>query len=85
MQRNLASEISRRVFSKNFNQNSNNGDGLKTCYSTIEKQSVEALRGKQDLTKPLAACIKLHFLRRVKYGTKIKVADKLIAETLKKV
>ena len=83
--RNLASEISRRVFSKNFNQNSNNGDELKICYSTIEKQSIEALRGKQDLTKPLAGCIKLHFLRRVKYGTKIKVSDKLIADTLKKV
>jgi hypothetical protein len=83
--RHLASEISRRVFAKNFNAEASDSNKLKECYLTIEKQSVEALRGKASLTKALAGCIKMHFLRRIKYGTKIKISDEQIAKTLKKV
>ncbi len=80
----LGSEISRRLFAKNFNAEANDFNKLKTCFSTIEKQSLEALRGKVAFKKPLAACIKMHFLRRVKFGTKIKISDAVIVATLKK-
>jgi len=84
-QRNLGSEMARRIFSKNFNSETKEADKLKECYSSIEKQSVEALRGKTVLTKPLAGCIKMHFLRRVKYGTKIPIGDRLMIATLEKI
>ena len=82
--RGLGKEIARRVFSKNFNSETNDFIKLQECYATIERQSIEALRGKYSLSKPLAGCIKMHFLRRVKYGTKTTVSEGLLVATLQK-
>ncbi len=83
--RSLGNEIARRIFAKNFNAESTDFNKLKECLLTIETQANAVLRGKVTLTSSLSGCIKMSFLRRIKYGTKIKISDETIVSTLKKI
>lgn len=81
--RNLAKELSRRIFGKNFKADTSDFNVLKAVYGKIERSTLEELND-EPFNKKLASCVKMQFLRRVKYYTRIKLTDKIITETLKK-
>ena len=77
-----AREYARRIFVKNFNQESKDKKLLVDVYKTMSDR-IKEVAGKQ-LDKKTQVCTKLQFLRKVKYETKIDVSDELIENTIKK-
>lgn len=83
-ERETAQNVSRRIFNKNFTENSNDITLLDRVLHNLVVLSREALNGKRELTKSLFYCIKIHLLRQVKYGTKIKLTSDYIQKTMEK-
>jgi hypothetical protein len=82
--RNKASEISRRIFAKNFNSETKDFQKLKAVYKVIESLILSELLS-EPYTKELSSCVKLQLLRRIRYETKINIPRKVIEETLLKI
>ena len=83
-ERETAQNVSRRIFNKNFTENSNDITLLDRVLHNLVALSREALNGKRELTKSLFFCIKIHLLRQVKYGTKIKLTSDYIQKSMEK-
>lgn len=79
----LAKDIARRVFVKNFKANTTDYKVLKTVFGKIRALSVAELDDEPS-DDTLFACVKLQLLRRVKYGTNIRLTDGTIKSTLEK-
>lgn len=80
--RNLARELAKRIFKRHFNESSADFEVLKSIYSRIGKLIPSELNG-EPMSKELVHCVRMHFLRNVKYGTRIKIGDATIRTTLK--
>ena len=79
----LAREIARRIFVKNFNASSSDVKQLEGVLKNFPALVKRELNG-ETYSKELKACVKVHFLRRIKYGTKIRVRDIQIIHSLEK-
>ena len=77
----LAREIARRVFVKNFKSNSANSEVVYRVFSQMELLIIRELNG-EPLDQHLFACVELHLLRRIIYGTKIRISDATVKATL---
>lgn len=82
MRRNLAREIAKRIFKRHFNEGSSDFEVLKSIYSRIGRLVPQELND-EPMSKELVHCVRMHFLRNVKFGTKIKLDDATIHKTLK--
>lgn len=77
-----AEEYARRIYTEHFNQNSNDKKILVEVYKNMSDK-IKKVSGLQ-LDKKTRVCTKLHFLRKVKFETRINVSDDLIETTINK-
>lgn len=82
-QRILAREIARRIFLKNFTNETTDFESLKNVLSQISKLTMEELND-EPFSKELLSCVKVHLWRRIKYGTKIPITEIQINNSLEK-
>lgn len=87
--RELSAEIANRIFAERFPKrgdqakDSNEKEVLRTVLNTLRTEIKKHLRKGQRATPRLYFCIRMQFLRRIKYGTDIKLSDKYIKNNLK--
>lgn len=79
----LAREIARRIFTRNFKADSDDIRIVKRVFEKIENLIVAELND-EPYTDRLLMCTSVHLWRKIKYGTKIKISDTLIENSLKK-
>lgn len=79
----LAREIARRIFVRNFKADSRDFEIVKKVFAQISKLTMAELND-EPFDPELLSCVKMHLWRKIKYGTKIKLNDKLIENSLKK-
>ena len=79
----LAREIARRICSRNFTPQTGDPAKLKAVYARIGRLIAAELND-EPLTKRLAKCARMHFLRKIKYETSINLSDATIRATLER-
>lgn len=79
----LAREIARRIYVRNFKPDSKDFEIVKKVFGQISKLVIAELND-EPFDAQLLSCVKMHLWRRIKYGTKIKLNDKVIENSLKK-
>lgn len=79
----LAREIARRIFVKNFKANMKDFEVLTKVLGRISRL-IQSELNDEEYTPELFSCVKVHLWRKIKYGTKIPVTQKLIENSLKK-
>ncbi len=77
----LAREISRRIFMRSFKPTTSDINILKSVFLHIA-QLIKSELNDEPLTPQLAGCVRMQFLRKIKYGTAIKLTDGTIRATL---
>lgn len=77
----LGREIARRIFVKNFCPDSNDSKIVKNVFRHIVALIKQELND-EPYDKYLLACVELHLMRRIRYGTKIKLSDATVKLTL---
>ena len=71
-QRILAREITRRIFTHNFNPKTKDKDSVKKVFFNLENRVKLELNG-EPFTKELLACVQVQLLRKIKYDTQVYV------------
>ena len=79
----LAREIARRIYVRNFKPDNKDFEIVKKVFGQISKLVIAELNN-EPFDAQLLSCVKMHLWRRIKYGTKIKLNDKVIENSLKK-
>jgi hypothetical protein len=77
----LGREIARRIFVKNFTRDSADSTLVKNVFRQMTALIQQELND-EPFDRHLLACVELHFLRRIRYGTKIKISDATVQVTL---
>lgn len=81
VRRALAREISRRIASRNFTPESKDPFLLRRVYASVERLGKAELND-EPWSTALSRCVRVHLLRRVKYGTKIPLSDSMVEKTM---
>lgn len=79
----LAREIARRIFVRNFKPDSKELEIVKKVFGQISKLVIAELND-EPFDAQLLSCVKMHLWRRIKYGTKIRLKDKIVENSLRK-
>lgn len=79
----LAKEIARRIFVRYFKADMKDYSAVKLVFGQITKLVMAELND-EPFDKQLLACVKAQLWRRIKYGTKIPVTEKLVKSSLEK-
>lgn len=79
----FSKEIANRIFIKQFNRESKDFEQLKMVFGQI-KRMIETEMGGVPGNEKCIPCVKVHFLRMIKYRTRIPITDKVIQLTLEK-
>ena len=79
----LAKEISRRIFMKYMNRDRNNVDVFKSVYYNLKDLIIKELNF-EEYSEELLYCVRVHFLRKVKYSTKIQINEETLVRLLLK-
>lgn len=77
----LAREVARRIGNNYFTAESRDIAVLKKVYINIKKLTAAELND-EPLTVPLLNCVRLHFLRKIRYATKIPLSEQRVVNTL---
>ena len=80
----LSRGIARRIFVKNFKSDSADSRLVKGVFKQITTLIKQELND-EPFDKHLLACVELHLIRRIRYGTKIDISDATIQVTLSKI
>jgi hypothetical protein len=80
----LGREIARRIFVKNFKPDSNDSKTVKDVFRQMTALIKQELND-EPFDRHLLACVELHLIRRIRYGTKIKISDATAQVTLSKI
>ena len=80
----LAKEIARRIYSHNMTAQTKDPEVFKKIYSHLTPLTKRELNY-EIFDDALLACVKVQFLRKVKYSTNIKISDAAIKKLLNKV
>ncbi len=81
--RSLAKEVARRIFIRNFNANTHTMEPLKNVFSRIS-ELIKAELNDEPFSRELLSCVKVHLWRRIRYGTKITLGEKMVRGSLEK-
>lgn len=81
--RSLAKEVARRIFLKNFKGDMASQDAVRKVLERISLLIKNELND-EPFTPELKSCVKVQLFRRIKYGTKIKLNNSQIENSLKK-
>lgn len=79
----LAREIARRIFVRNFKAETKDFAPVAKVFGQISTL-IKAELNDEPFTPELLSCVKVHLLRRIRYGTKIPLKDVQIENSLKK-
>lgn len=79
----LAKEIARRIFVKNFKSDMSDFNAIKKVFAQITKLTKYELND-EGFSSELLACVKVQLWRKIVYGTKISVNEKIIHNSLRK-
>lgn len=79
----LARDVARRIFVRNFKSETADYEILQSVFGKVRALSVAELND-EPYDDALFACVKLQLLRRIKYGTSIRLTDGTIKSTLEK-
>lgn len=83
-QRVLAREIARRIFNKRVKSYINSNPKIITIvYSKLPEYIKDELND-EKYTEQLLSCVKVHFFRKIKYLSSVKISDDTIKSLLKK-
>jgi hypothetical protein len=77
----LGREIARRIFVKNFKPGSNDSKLLKDVFQRMIPLIKQELND-EPFDSRLFACVEVHLIRRIRYGTKIKISNATVQVTL---
>ena len=77
----LAREIARRIYAHDFTPMTSDFGKLKSVYSRISAL-IKAELNDESMTPKLGGCVRMQFLRKIKYGTAIRLTDGTIRATL---
>ena len=80
----LGREIARRIFMKHFKPDSADSTIVKTVFSKMVALIKHELND-EIFDQKLLACVELHLLRRIRYGTKIKISNATVKLTLENI
>jgi hypothetical protein len=80
----LAREIARRIYTKNFKADNADSSIVKSVFGQIV-QFIKQELNDEPYSKELLACAELHLIRRIRYGTKIKISDATVRITLSRI
>ena len=80
----LGREIARRVFVRNFNPESSDSKAVKAVFKQMPTLIKQELND-EVYDQHMLACVELHLIRRIRYGTKIKISDATAQVTLSKI
>ena len=80
----LARDIARRIFTKHFKPDSADSAIVKDVFRQITPFVKQALND-EPFDKKLLTCVELHLIRRIRYGTKIRISDATVKTTLSKI
>ena len=80
----LSREIARRVFVKNFKPDSADSKHVKDVFRQMASLIKQELND-ELFDQHLFACVELHLIRRIRYGTKIQISDATVRVTLSKI
>jgi len=80
----LGREIARRIFVKHFKPESADSQEVKGVFKQITALIQQELND-EPYDLHLLACVELHLMRRIKYGTKIQLSDTTVQATLSKI
>jgi hypothetical protein len=80
----LAKEIARRIFTKNFKPDSADSALIKEVFRQMTQLIKQELND-EPFDQGLFACVELHLLRRIRYGTKITISAATFQATLSKI
>ncbi|MDR2599270.1 MAG: ATP-binding protein [Oscillospiraceae bacterium] len=80
----LGREIARRIFVKNFKPDSDDSSIVRNVFRQMSALIKQELNEEEydQFDQLLLACVELHLLRRIRYGTKIKISDATVKKTL---
>lgn len=79
----LAREIARRIFVRNFKPDSKDLEIVKKVFGQISKLVIAELND-EPFDAELLSCVKMHLWRKIRYGTKIRLNDKIVENSLRK-
>ena len=77
----LGREVARRIFVKNFKPESDDSKIVKDVFRQMTALIKQELND-EPYDRHLLACVELHLLRRIRYGTKIKISDATVRKTI---
>ena len=77
----LSREMARRIFSKNFKQDSTDTQIIKDVFKQMTQLIKQELND-EPFDQYLLACTELHLFRKIRYGTKINISDATIKMTI---
>lgn len=77
----LAREIARRIYAHDFTPATSDFGKLKSVYSRMSAL-IKAELNDEPITPKLGGCVRMQFLRKIKYGTAIRLTDGTIRATL---
>ena len=80
----LGREIARRIFVKNFKPDSADPQIVKNVFRQMAAMIKRELND-EPFDIYLLACVELHLMRRIRYGTKIKISDATVQVTISKI
>jgi hypothetical protein len=80
----LGREVARRIFVKNFKPDSVDSNIVKSIFGQMTSLIKQELND-EPFDQHLFACVELHLIRRIRYGTKIKISDETVKITLSKI
>jgi len=80
----LAREIARRIFSKNFKRDSADSLTVKGVFRQIVPLIKQELND-EPYSRELLACVETHLIRRIRFGTKIRISDATARITLSRI
>jgi hypothetical protein len=77
----LGREIARRIFARNFKPDSADSKLVKDIFQQMAPLIKQELND-EPFDRYLFSCVELHLIRRIRYGTKIKISDATVQMTL---
>ena len=80
----LGREIARRIFVKHFKPESADSQTVKDVFKQMTALIQQELND-EPYDLHLLACVELHLMRRIRYGTKIELSDATVQATLSKI
>lgn len=80
----LAREVARRIFNKKVKPFADKNPKIITSVYAKLPEYIKAELNDEEYSEQLLACVKVHFFRKIKYSTRVKITDETIAKQLKK-